>query len=1020
MKLSILSVFFFLGIFQGMFGNIQPPVQPNLTQGEYYFDTDPGIGKGTSFTFATADSVSVPLNAVSTNNLPVGFHKIYFRLKDANMHWGLSVGSLFEVYSTAPTNPQIPILSLKAGEYFFDTDPGVGKGTAILIPPSLDTATVNLAAVPTTNLTAGYHKIYFRVKNSSNQWGHTAQQSFYVYNTTPPQTQSIAALVAGEYFFDQDPGEGKGTAISFSSADSVSQLLANVSTTGLAVGYHKFYARFKDANKHWGPTSGQLFYVYNSQAPIAKAKLPIKAAEYFFDANDYGVGQCAPFGNIGVLSDSLTIPGSAIATDPVFLTALDTGVHTINVRVQNTAGSWSLTKSTKFTVCGTKAVSAFTVSVNGTQATFTNHSTKAFGYKWLFGDGATDTTRNTTHTYYNAGNMLVGLVAYSACGNDTSYQTITLNCVTPVAKFTASVQHLAAVFTNTSTNGNTFAWNFGDGNSSTEINPVHVFKNTGTYTVCMSTTNSCGTSSTCSTVAVVCTAPVAKFTPVIDGLTVAMIDSSTNAYQYAWNFGNSQTNTTDFSPIYEYSTPGTYSIRLTVQNGCGVNSVTHAVTLTCVAPHAYFEVITSGLGLEVVNNTVNGSSYSWSFGDNTTTPFQNPPIHTYLTSGNYNVCLKTTNGCGSDSLCQLVSVCVPPKAAYTSTYAGNSINFNNQSTNGLTYLWHFGDSLVSNITNPTHLFKKPGVHTTCLIANNQCGSDTLCKTDTTTCSPFATQPICMVTVDDSSHHNKIIWQKPVTTNIDSFYIYREISTNVYGQIAALPYNAISEYSDTNKVADPNVTQYTYQMAFKDSCGYMSAMSPAHTTICLLNSGSSLIWNTYVGATVSSYQILRDDLGTGKFAVISTLPGNNTIFNDPNGSTYPNAVYRVEVVWGVSCNSTAKVESTYSVTKSNTHKPVGLVYTGLNQLNVDKYLNLYPNPAQNQVNIEFVTNFNYGTLQLYSLVGALVQSKTITGSGIANSSIKQHEVLNLSGIAAGVYYVILDTDAGRLVKKLVIE
>ena len=70
---------------------------------------------------------------------------------------------------------------------------------------------------------------------------------------------------------------------------------------------------------------------------------------------------------------------------------------------------------------------------------------------------------------------------------------------TPMVGFTATISGLTASFNNTSAQGN-YLWNFGDGNTSTSTNPVHEFSGTGTYMVCLTVTNACGSATYCENV----------------------------------------------------------------------------------------------------------------------------------------------------------------------------------------------------------------------------------------------------------------------------------------------------------------------------------------------------------------------------------------------------------------------------------------------------------------------------------------------------------------------------------------
>jgi PKD repeat protein len=66
-----------------------------------------------------------------------------------------------------------------------------------------------------------------------------------------------------------------------------------------------------------------------------------------------------------------------------------------------------------------------------------------------------------------------------------------------------------------------------------------------------------------------------------------------------------------------------------------------------------------------------------------------------------------------------------PLAGYTDSYSGPTVNFINTSSNGITYLWNFGDGDTSTLVNPSHTYTSSGTYTVQLIAINNCGSDTI-------------------------------------------------------------------------------------------------------------------------------------------------------------------------------------------------------------------------------------------------------------------------------------------------------
>jgi PKD repeat protein len=150
-------------------------------------------------------------------------------------------------------------------------------------------------------------------------------------------------------------------------------------------------------------------------------------------------------------------------------------------------------------------VAAFTGSpTSGTApltVNFTDQSTGSItSWSWTFGDGGTSPAQNPSHQYTNAGTYTVTLTVTGPGGSDDEIKTgyITVSpCVAPVAAFVGSPTSgdapLTVNFTDQSTNSPaSWSWTFGDGGTSYEQNPSHVYTGAGTYTVTLVAANSCG------------------------------------------------------------------------------------------------------------------------------------------------------------------------------------------------------------------------------------------------------------------------------------------------------------------------------------------------------------------------------------------------------------------------------------------------------------------------------------------------------------------------------------------------
>lgn len=109
-------------------------------------------------------------------------------------------------------------------------------------------------------------------------------------------------------------------------------------------------------------------------------------------------------------------------------------------------------------------------------------------YLWDFGDGSTSTQKNPIHSYLSVGTFQVILHSSNTFGTDSLLFVVTLDAIPVNAAFSAdngaSCSTPAIVhFLNNSTNALTYSWDFGDGNTSIDENPVHIYTTAGVYDV---------------------------------------------------------------------------------------------------------------------------------------------------------------------------------------------------------------------------------------------------------------------------------------------------------------------------------------------------------------------------------------------------------------------------------------------------------------------------------------------------------------------------------------------------------
>ncbi len=170
----------------------------SVTSAEYFIDSDPGIGKGKPVAAADGafDSAAELLKsvAINTTGLTIGPHRVFVRAQDIFGKWGSPLFVQFMVTGD---------VQLSEAEYFIDSDPGAGKGTATSLaegysmPPGQRPI---LSEVPTQGLVVGPHTLYVRVKDSQGLWGLVRQVPFEV--VPEPAITSVEYNVS----YGADPG----------------------------------------------------------------------------------------------------------------------------------------------------------------------------------------------------------------------------------------------------------------------------------------------------------------------------------------------------------------------------------------------------------------------------------------------------------------------------------------------------------------------------------------------------------------------------------------------------------------------------------------------------------------------------------------------------------------------------------------------------------------------------------------------------------------------------------------------
>jgi PKD repeat protein len=293
----------------------------------------------------------------------------------------------------------------------------------------------------------------------------------------------------------------------------------------------------------------------------------------------------------------------------------------------------------------------------------------------------------------------------------------------------------------------TWSWSFGDGNVSSDRNPVHVYTDPGVYTVNLTVMAGRSVNSTSMSgliTAVVQGPPAANFsTSPLSGpapLSVNFTDTSGGfPTSWSWSFGDGNVST-DPDPARVYAVPGTYTVNLTVTNPYG-NDTLHRPGLVMVEPpllRANFSVnATFGMvpfAVQFADESLgDATSWSWSFGDGNVSTDPDP-VHVYETAGTYTVNLTVADPYSRDTVSKTGFIRAVPQGPPTANFSASplsgpaplSVNFTDTSEGFPTsWSWSFGDGTISTDPDPAHVYAVPGTYTVNLTVTNPYGNDTL-------------------------------------------------------------------------------------------------------------------------------------------------------------------------------------------------------------------------------------------------------------------------------------------------------
>lgn len=376
---------------------------------------------------------------------------------------------------------------------------------------------------------------------------------------------------------------------------------------------------------------------------------------------------------------------------------------------------------------------------------FAVNNTRAFvSARWLFGDGQSAAGFSVTHSYADSGTYTVILITTDNMGcTDTFTLQPSILISDPVPQFSLPATlclYDSLHIQNQSTQAGSFLWHFGDGITSGDENPSHLYSTTGYYSIRLDAIQNGCSVSLLRDSALLVTQPVADFRYQTTGmcmpLQVNFTDQSTGATQWNWLFGDGSTSAQQ-NPTHLYTNDLSDSLRLVVTDayGCIDTGVQAAFPYYRAAAGVSHTSGCTPLQVQFSDNSNGAISWLWDFGNGYTSGQQNPS-HTYTAGGLYDIQLIATfpGGCvDTINYPQMINASEPLAGFYSPTIAGCSptqISFQNTSNDATQFEWLFGDGGSSTQVNPQHIYYIPGTYSITLIVTNSYGcSDTLTRPD---------------------------------------------------------------------------------------------------------------------------------------------------------------------------------------------------------------------------------------------------------------------------------------------------
>ncbi len=633
------------------------------------------------------------------------------------------------------------------------------------------------------------------------------------------------------------------------------------------------------------------------------------------------------------------------------------------------------------------------------------------GWAWTFPGGTPSSSnqQNPVVTYKTFGKFDVTLrVSNSFGSNSVTFSKYIEANDKPKANFSKVIVSRTVYFTNLTLYGSTYEWDFGDGETSNDQDPIHEYQNDGVYDVVLRAENDCGVNEFKMKITIV-TVPIALFSAdTTFGCTsfkVKFINlSSTNVTSWTWTFPGGVPSTSSlFEPMVVYKNPGSFDVKLVARNSkySATSEKLNYIKADSV-PVADFTFQENGTIVSFTDKSKFYRTMHWEFGDGKTSTEQNP-THEYL-PGIYQAKQIIENACGRDTFSKELIIGTGLIAGFSSDFQKGCIpfevHFKNTSVGASSYQWSFpgGTPSSSFDKDPVVTYNSVGIYDVSLKVKGNGDSVTINKQQ-------------FVSVGDLP---EAAFQKSIT----GFSVF-------FNDQSKLGASYLWEFGDSKTSADVSPTHvysaegdYNVRLIVTNDCGsdtmsqlvavYLVPKIDFIADTTLICGFGEVQFTSKTSADVNSWSWIFDGASPD-----TSSSKNPVVYYDKKGT------YSVKLTVRNSNGENSLIRQTYIRVISPVLCPEYIIYKN-SELNGDiifpikkqdsEGFKIFPNPFNGILNISGLDIQDKNLIKIYNYLGEAVYSYVAVPD---QPSIK----LNLNDLKAGSYIISIENKKSTITKAI---